>query len=42
MKLLADSSVLTFFLFMDPAPQSHAQASVLDAERKIVRRCRHE
>jgi hypothetical protein len=42
MKQLADSSVLTFFLFMDPAPHSHAQASVLVAGREIVRRGRHD
>lgn len=29
MKRLTDSSTLTFFLFMDLAPQLHAQASVL-------------
>jgi hypothetical protein len=30
MKGLADSIVMTFFLFMELAPQSNAQASVLD------------
>jgi hypothetical protein len=42
MKQLADSIMLTFFLLMGPAPQSHAQASVLVAGREIARRCRHD